>query len=347
MRGGENIWRAAAPMQCHAAKNRNGCPARIDSDRESWRPSHPPIAATFVKRRRTAAGQTKICKLYRLYRYAIYLHQVFSAIRRNRSNVKRKEVSQTISATETHPDRLFVQQAPRVLACLRRSQECRRRAPCPRSRRWISIAARSSVLSIPSLRSAISREPVTVSSQGASCSIELVITCAATLLATLAIIDLRRSINESVALSIFDVLTVRFAILLQSKRETFIANAGGPACADLLLLRPWGRAGRASRSPHVLEASCRDRGAAARLDFNWRRRHGGWPSARRNPCWLARGVDERRIGAPSSVPWSSGRRMPLTIERAFAATRRSAVAGSIAPPPCAAGAKVGQCETAR
>ena len=96
MRGGGNIWRAAAPMQCHAAKNRNGCPARIDSDRESWRPSHPPIAATFVRCRRTAAGQTKICKLYRLYRYAIYLHQAFLAIRRNRSNVKRKEVSQTI-----------------------------------------------------------------------------------------------------------------------------------------------------------------------------------------------------------------------------------------------------------
>ena len=255
MRGGENIWRSAAPIQCHAAKKRNGCPARIDSDRESWRPSHPPTAATF-KRRRTAAGQTKICKLYPLYRHAIHLHQAFLAIRRNRSNVKRKEVSQTISVTEMHPDRLLVQQAARALVCVRRSQECRRRAPCPRSRRWISIAARSSGLSIPSLRSVISREPVMVSSQHASCSIELVNTCATTYwLATLAIIDLRRSIDESVDLGIFDVLTMRFVILLQSKRETFIANAGVPGCADLRFLRPWGRAGRASRSPHVREAT--------------------------------------------------------------------------------------------
>ena len=167
------------------------------------------------------------------------------------------------------------------------------------------------------------------------------------MLATLAIIDLRRSINESVDLGIFDVLTVRFAILLQSKRETFIATLVDRR-VPTFCSSGRGAAPAALPDRHTCaRLRCRDRGAAARLDFNWRRRHGGWPSARRHPCWLARGVDERRIGAPSSVPWSSGRRMPLTVERAFATTRGSAVAVSIAPPPCAAGANVGQCETAR
>lgn len=147
------------------------------------------------------------------------------------SNLKRKAVAQTPSATETSPDRLFVQSAARAFAVLETF------TGAPKARSLSQIAEETDID-----RSAIQRLVHTLGALGYIERTPHGLVPGRKLLdracdylrgnvlverATPVLIDLRRSTNERVDLSIFDDLTMLFAIRLQSKRETFIATLVG------------------------------------------------------------------------------------------------------------------------